>query len=186
MIKTLISIVLLLCGGVMVQAGDYRIDHDNSSVTFSGVHAGNNFAGSFGDWEATISFDPDDLDASKLTATFDLSTAKTGNAVYDGALPEADWFKISDFPHGRFDSTAITANADGSFRAEGTLTLRDIELPVAFDFSVEDPKAARTKASAEFTIDRLAYDIGKQSDPDAEWVTQDIMMRIDVLADRQE
>lgn len=163
-------------------AETYIVDPNASQIEFAGTHAENPFKGVFEIWEARIVFDPDALAASSLKAEFDLASAKTGNAMYDGTLPQGDWFNIAQHPKASFASKTITKNSDGSFKADGDLTLRGITKPLAFDFTLSDLSKAPVTAAATFTIDRLAYEIGKGSDPGAEWVGQNITVTINLSA----
>lgn len=164
------------------QANDYTIIQEDSSVTFTGTHAGNDFEGRFEDWQADVTFDPDNLNDSKITARFNLESAKTGDAMYDGTLPKADWFDVENHPEGTFESTGISARSDGTYIADGTLTLRGISNPISVPFTLSDLSQSPVTARSEFTVDRLAYDIGKKSDPEAEWVSRKITVRINLTA----
>jgi polyisoprenoid-binding protein YceI len=169
------------------QAADYVVDYKSSKIAFSGTHAGNAFNGTFGTWTALIRFDPADLAGSQITATFDTSTAKTGNSMYDGTLPQADWFDVKNHPQATFTSTAITGKEDGSgYTARGDLTLRGITKPVSFDFTIGDLAQTPVTAKASFAIDRLDFDIGKKSDAPAEWVSREIVLTFDISATPRE
>ncbi len=163
-------------------AADYTVDYANSRVSFAGEHAGSAFDGVFEEWSADVHFDPADLAGSSLKASFDLASAKTGNKMFDGTLPEKDWFHVAAHPKGHFESNVITVNEDGSYKAEGLLTLRGIEKPLSFDFTLSDLAVAPVQVSAQFPIERLAYDIGRESDPGAEWVSANITVTLDITA----
>lgn len=179
-----VSAALLLISGV-AQAKIYTVDYAASSVVFSGKHAGNDFKGTFEKWTAEIDFDPEALDKSHIKAVFDITSAKTGNAMYDGALPQVDWFDVKNHPQGIFEATAISKNDDGSYTAKGNLTLRDITHPAEFKFTLSDLAKNPVEAKASFTVDRLSYDIGKKSDGKAEWVSKDINLALDIKASAQ-
>lgn len=181
------AVLALSLASAPVMAADYVVDYKNSKIGFSGKHAGNAFSGTFGTWTAVIRFDPADLAASQIVATFDTSTAKTGNSMYDGTLPQADWFDVKNHPQATFTSTAITAKQDGSgYTAAGDLTLRGITKPASFDFTLGDLSTAPVTAKAAFVIDRLDFDIGKKSDAAAEWVDREIALTIDISATPKE
>lgn len=164
-------------------AAEYSVDTKASKITFSGTHADNPFSGSFGEWTALVTFDPADLGASKIVATFNTASAKTGNSMYDGTLPQADWFDVKTHPQATFTTTAITAKPDGSgYSAAGDLTIRGITKPVQFDFTLSDLAQSPVTAKGSFTLNRLDFDIGKKSDAPAEWVGRDITVSIDITA----
>lgn len=182
-IFTLLAVFMLLASPASAAA--YEVDKTASSVTFSASHAGNPFEGKFESWTASIDFDPATPATGKITATFDLASAKTGNSMYDGTLPQADWFDVKNNPQGSFASTAITALGDTKFKVAGDLTLRGFTKPVSFEFTMADTRDAKTIAEATITLDRLLFDIGKKSDAKAEWVSQNIDIKLKIVAQKQ-
>ncbi len=170
----------LILSAMPVFAQQYQIDYANSTVAFSGKHAGNTFNGQFHEWQGEIVFNPESLDQSHVEITFDLASAKTGNKLYDGTLPKSDWFDSENHPKGTFISTSITKNQTDNYTMEGALTLRGQQHPITFDFTLSDLDASPVVMNATFPIDRLQYDIGRKSDATAEWVSQDIMMDLNI------
>lgn len=183
--KPLLSMLTLasLCFLAMpAHAKPYVVDTAASTISFSGTHAGKPFEGKFNDWHATVDFDPRQLEKSKIEASFKLESAKTGNAMFDGTLPTADWFDVKNTPTATFASTSITQERDGAYKAQGTLTLRGQTVPISLLFTLSDIIKSPITASATLTIDRLAFGIGKQSDPKAEWVSQVIGIKMNIVA----
>lgn len=163
-------------------AANFNVDYANSTITFKGEHAGSAFDGVFKEWNATILFDSKRLSESFIEASIKLSSAKTGNLLYDGTLPQSDWFDTKNHPEGLFRSKEITQDASGKYHANGTLTLRDITNPAAFHFNLSERDDGSIKAEGDLVIDRLSYNIGKGSDPKAEWVSNDIVVHLIVFA----
>lgn len=161
------------------RAATYAVDKENSQITFSGLHAGNAFNGQFKSWQADITFDETNLKESTVAVTFDTASAKTGNAMYDGTLPSTDWFDTANHKTARFTSTSF-AKTETGYSITGDLTIRDITKPVTFDFTLSKDNPVTMEAG--FTIDRLAYNIGKSSDANAEWVGRDISVKIKIVA----
>jgi polyisoprenoid-binding protein YceI len=176
-----ISSLLILLSG-MAYSAPYAVDYKNSSIEYSGTHAGNAFKGKFEDWSAGIDFDPAHLDKSTIKASVDLKSAKTGNAMYDGTLPTSDWFNIKEFPKADFVSKEIIQNEDKSYTAKGDLTIRGVTHPASFNFTLSDLSHNRVTAKGNLVIDRLDYNIGKKSDGKAEWVSRDINLVINISA----
>lgn len=172
--RTIISIALLMASWVPAHAADYLVDKTQSRIEFSGTHAGKPFKGAFGTWDAAIKFDDANLAASSVKVTIDTASAKTGDAMYDGTLPTADWFDVKNYPQAIFISESITKRPDGSYNAKGQLTIRGKAVPVTFDFALSDLAAPPVKTTFTLTLDRLAHDIGMKSDAKAEWVSKEI------------
>jgi polyisoprenoid-binding protein YceI len=162
----LFSIVMYLYLGISNAHAQIEIDHQSGTVAFSGQHAGMNFKGKFERWQAILVLPPQNN--STITATFYMNSAKTGDSIYDSTLPEFDWFDVENYTLGKFASTSIVITEDG-YQVLGNLTLKNITQPVSFML-----KNDKNKLSASFGINRLDYQIGLESDPEAEWVDKTI------------
>lgn len=176
------TVALFMLAVFPAQAASYSVDPATSSIAFSGEHAGTPFTGTFDRYVVDIDFDPANVDATSIRATIDLASAKTGNKMFDGTLPNDDWFDVKNTPNGLFKSTKVEKQSDGSYQVTGDLTLRGITHPVTFTFTLDREDAPEINASATLTVDRLAYDIGKKSDSKAEWVSKDIAITLKLIA----
>ena len=168
----------------LAMAEPYAVIQDQSRIEFQGTHAGQKFIGTFDDWKADIDFDKDAPEKSKVEIIIDMTSASTGNALYDGTLPQPDWFNTAEYPQAVFTTTSIQNLAPGQYRAEGQLTIKDKTAPVAFEFTLDDQNAASTRMQADLSLDRLAFDIGSKSDPNAEWVSKDMKITINIIAEK--
>lgn len=164
-----------------VYAAPLVVDYTQSEIGFNGVHAGNKFHGVFKRWQADIDFDFENPEKSTLKAEFQLNSAHTGNAMYDGTLPSADWFDVANSPLGTFESTHVAHVEDVLYAVEGTLTLRGQTHPVAFVAEITTEEGGYVSQSA-FEIERLTYGIGEKSDPEEEWVDNTIGLSLRIVA----
>lgn len=162
---TALGFILLTATAAL--AAPLTLDRAASSVTFSGTHAGNPFTGTFQNWSGDVSFDPADLAASRAKITFDLTSASTGDKMYDGTLPQADWFDVKNTPTATFESTSVVSGVAG-YRMTGILDLRGVKKEISFDFQIQE--TAPPTVTATIPINRMDFNIGAKSDPKAEWV----------------
>lgn len=160
----------------------YEVDTDQSQIQFSGTHAGKIFNGQFMQWHAVIVFSQQDLENSHAQVTLQTGSAKTGNAMYDGTLPQADWFDSQNYPEAVFTAEEIKQDENGQYFMRGILQIRNIEQPISFPFALEQDDEGGARVQATFPISRLAFDIGKGSDANAEWVSDEIQIVLDILA----
>jgi polyisoprenoid-binding protein YceI len=160
------TIVMFLCLGILNAHAELKSSHQSGTVAFSGQHAGMNFEGKFERWQASLTLPPQSN--PNITATFYMRSAKTGDSIYDSTLPEFDWFDVDNHALGKFVSTNI-AITEGGYQVMGDLTIKDITKPVSFMLTDTD-----NKLTASIGINRLDYQIGFESDPDAEWVSKTI------------
>lgn len=147
-----------------------KVDNTNSRVSFSGEHVGMAFDGVFEKWKASLILPPESNPS--IDATFYVKSAKTGDFTYDSTLPEGDWFDVNNHPIARFTSQSVEVSSNG-YNVEGVLELKGVSKPQTFEL-----KRKGKTLTAQFTINRLDYSIGLDSDPDAEWVSRDIVMNL--------
>lgn len=167
----------------LAQAPSWTVDKAKSTVGFSGKYTGSSFSGTFGDWSATIAFDPANLAQSSAKVTFQTASAKTGDSTKDEALGQAEWLNPAKFPTATFTTSAITANGANSYVATGTLALKGKTLPVTLPFTLTiSGNSATMKGTA--TVDRLAYEIGTESDSNGTFVSKDIEISVELVATR--
>jgi polyisoprenoid-binding protein YceI len=166
-------VVLLSASVYALQS--YKLDNSSSKVGFSGEHAGMKFSGRFEKWEASLVLPPQQN--PQIKASFDLSSAKTGDFTYDSTLPEGDWFDVKNHPEGTFISDSVD-EVEAGYEVRGELTLKGVSKPQIFTLN-----KTNTGLLAEFDIDRLAYGIGVESDPEAEWVSRNITISLTLRLD---
>jgi polyisoprenoid-binding protein YceI len=173
--KYILFFLFFLCIATPSKAKDYEINYEESAITFSGTHAGNEFEGQFEDWTATVSFDEENLDQSTAIITIDTESAKTGNPMYDGTLPTKDWFDVKTYPTIKFTANQFEKTLLG-FTVTGDLDVKGKTRQTSFEFDLQgiSPKTV----TATFPINRISYDIGTQSDPSAEWVSENIDVKV--------
>ena len=165
------AVLLISLFSVLAFAGnEYKVDNKNSKVTFSGEHVGMVFSGVFEKWQASLVLPPSSNPA--INAIFQLKSAKTGNFTYDSTLAEGDWFDTKNHAQGRFTSQSVEITSNG-YKVIGNLELRGVSKPQTFVL-----ERSGNTLKAQFTINRLDYGIGLDSDPTAEWVSRDIVIKL--------
>ena len=165
-----VSLAAVSMSTALAAQGKLIVSAKSSEVTFAGEHVGMEFKGVFNKWNAELILPP--AASPKIVATFFLASAKTGDSTYDSTLPEGDWFDVENHPKGVFESTSVVSNGR-DFEVSGNLRLRGISQPISFLL-----KDTGKTLTASFIINRLAHNIGMDSDPDAEWVSKDIKMTL--------
>jgi polyisoprenoid-binding protein YceI len=172
-------VTLIFTSPVVTIARDYILVKEESSITFSGIHAGNEFTGNFDEFDAKIHWDETQPDGLKATIAIKTASVQTGNKMYDSTLLTGDWFNISKYPEIQY--TIHTSEAkDLGTRVFGDLQIKNITKP--FDIFFKLTGETKKIATAEFTINRLNYGLGIKSDPDAEWVDDEIKVKVKLVA----
>lgn len=178
-----LPLALVLCTLISfpAQAANWLVDPAKSSIEFSGENSGTKFTGKFETWDSVIDFDATKLETSSVKVTVKTASAKTGNPMFDGTLPKKEWFDAEAHPDAVFESKEIKSLGGDKYEAKGKLTIKDIsqDLTLPFTLTIKDKNASM---KSELNLDRLVFDIGKKSDPKAEWVSKDIPLIITVEA----
>jgi len=155
-------------------ASDYKVG-PGSTLGFSGKFQGQQFDGSFGKFDAAISYDPANLATAKFDVTVDVATAKTGDSDRDKALPTADFFDASKFPKAHYVTSGFTKDAKGNVVANGTLTLHGVSRPVQLKV-VFNPAAGGARLSATGSLKRLDFGVGSGEYKDTGTIADDVLV----------
>jgi cytochrome b561 len=169
-------------GAPVTEAPLWAVDPAGSRVGFSFAFTGRPVEGTFARFDPTIRFSRDDLEGSSIAVAIDTASATAGPGVSAQQLTGPDGFAVADFPTATFSADTIRADGD-RYLAEGTLAIRDREVPVTLPFTVTiDGDTAR--ASGSVTVDRTAFGIGASSDPSGSTLGKDVTISVDILASR--
>lgn len=168
-----------------VQAqGNWIMDKDQSRIAFEGVQKGKAFTGEFGAFDASINFNPNDLAASSVTVTIDVSSIDAGNSERNESLPSKDWFHVKAFPAAIFTANEFSDQGEGNYIAKGTLTIRDQSRPVTLPFTLNIDGERAVMSSESFTLDRTDYGVGQGTWGTDEWVDTQVKVNVSVVATR--
>jgi cytochrome b561/polyisoprenoid-binding protein YceI len=152
-----------------------------SSLAFESAWSGQAVRGRFERWRADIVFSPEALERSRVKVTVDMASADTGDAQRDAALPAPDWFDSAAHPQAVFTATRFRKTGEGSFVAEGTLSLRGVSRPLALPFSLQiDGDRAEARGSA--ALDRTAFGVGQGEFAAVDQIPARVGVAIDVKA----
>ena len=154
----------------------YALDPARSSLEFTFVQAGALNKGKFTKLLVTFDFAPDNLEASRLDVTVEMSSLDTGDKERDDTLRGADLFDLAKFPQARFSATRINKTASG-YEAVGKLTMRGVtrETRVPFTFRSADEQGHPVGyLTGKTTLKRLDFGVGQGDWQSTEWVGNDV------------
>ncbi len=115
-------------------------------------------SGSFGNWDADIAFDPDQLDKSSIKATIALASVSSGDSGRDDMLRSDDFFGAGS-PTARFTANRIRSKGGNRYEAQGALQMKGVSKPVSLAFSL-DITGKQARAAGTATFDRRDFGIG--------------------------
>lgn len=162
---------------------NWTVDKAASSITFSGIHDGNTFSGTFGNWDAAIQFDPANPAKAEARVTVATGSAEASQKLYTDSLKSPEWFNTAAFPSASVEILNISETGDGQYLSTARLTLKDATVDTDFPFSLQlEGTTARMTGQAVFQ--RTPLDLGQASDPSADWVSEDVTVDVVVVAAR--
>jgi len=113
-----------------LRTGQYVLDKDHASLLFKVNHLGfSTYVGRFNDFDATLDFDPENVENSSLEVIVDTASIDVNNPEFAEDL-RADWFDVENFPQATFRTTRFVEADGNSFVFEGDLTLLGTTAPV--------------------------------------------------------
>jgi len=131
-----------------------------SSLRFRTSWSGTPIEGGFGQFEGTIRFSPDRLDASHVEIGIHTASVFSGDAQRDETLKSADWFDTGSYSLATFTADRFRKTGPGRYVATGTLGIKGVTLPLSLPFTL-DIQGDRARMRGTATVDRTAYGIGK-------------------------
>lgn len=121
-------------------AGEYIVDLSHASVVWKVSHLGlSDYVARFADFDASIQFDPTNIEASKVTASINPMSIQTAypNASekdFDNILAtDKAWFNAGKFASIEFASTSIQMTGDKTAVMQGELRFLGVSKSVSLD-----------------------------------------------------
>ena len=161
MILRIATLALCLAApfGATHAATVWATDNAASTLEFTGSADGEAFTGTFKKFDAKIEFEPNDLEHSSFAVSIDLTSADSGNSDRDETLQGEEFFDTATTSGATYAASRFTKKEDGSFSANGDLTLNGVTKPVPLHFTWKaDAKSATLVGEA--TIDRTEFNVG--------------------------
>jgi polyisoprenoid-binding protein YceI len=185
-----LAIALGLSAGSLARAQaapEWTVDHDASRVGFVAQQSGNPVPGAFENFQATIRFDRDNLDASSVDVQIDVASVATGSMDRDQTIKSPSLFHADQYPNARFQAGSFRHEGGNAYVAEGELTMRGtthpVELPFTLDVTQEGDRL-QAIADGEVTVKRLRWGIGQGQWQDTSMVPNEVVIEIELHATR--
>ncbi|MCG9595661.1 YceI family protein [Vibrio sp. Isolate25] len=117
-------------------AADYVIDNKgaHASVNFKVSHLGYSFIkGRFNTFEGDFSYDPANIDASKVSVIVDTTSLDSNHAERDKHIRSSDFIDASKYSTATFESTSVKDKGNGKLEVTGNLTLHGVTKEITID-----------------------------------------------------
>ena len=169
------ALLLLPSPAAWAQAAQ-KIDAAKSSIRFVSKQMGVPVEGRFRKFDATVAFDPKKPEATKADFEVDLASIDLGSEEGETEVKRPLWFDTAKFPKARFALTSLKAAGPGRYEAAGSLTIKNITLPVVAPVSVTESAGVRV-VEGQFPMKRLQFRIGEAHWSDTETVADEVLVR---------
>ncbi len=157
-------------------AAPWTVVPETSTVGFVGTQQGTKFNGRFQTFTAVINLDAADPTKGSIVGTVQLDSVNTRDHDRDASLLDKDWFNAKEFPQAKFESQKIEKAADGSYVANGQLTLKGQTKPIAMKFTLTG-SGATAQFAGSLSINRFDFNVGEGWN-DTSWVAQDVAVDV--------
>ncbi len=120
-----------------IQGGTYAVDPGHTQVGWRVSHMGfSNYAGGFSDVSGSLTLDPKNPAASKLSVKIPVTSVTTTSDKLTGELKGDQWLDAGKFPEMTFVSTKVTPAGKDHAKVTGDLTLHGVTKPVTLDVTL--------------------------------------------------
>jgi len=120
-----------------VPSGKYFVDTTHAYINFQYNHLGlSNPVLQFDEFKVAMDLDNADPTKSKVDVEITTDSVDTGSEIFHQHLTGPKWFDAANNPTITFDSSELTANADGTYNLTGDLTIKEVTKPVMLQVTV--------------------------------------------------
>jgi polyisoprenoid-binding protein YceI len=130
------------------------------SVEYKVKNAGFNTKGRFDKMTANVIFDESALEKSSILATIETNSFNSGMTMRDNHMKNKDYFDVQTYPTLKMVSTKITKNEKG-YVGTFNLTIKSTTQTIQLPFTIVKKGNVLDFQSAELSIDRTAFGVGK-------------------------
>ena len=129
--------------------GESRITfHVNASVTI---------AGTFDQWEASLTFTSPAAESAVLDVKIQAASVNTGSGLKDSTLKSDDFFNVEQDPLITFHSTAIVQTGPETFDVPGAFTIRGVSKPETLHLTLSGKGTGSGEIHGTMAFDRKDY-----------------------------
>ena len=146
----------------------WHIDPNKSALSFTAIQQGAPVSGKFKTFTGDITFDPEQLNASKIRIVVAMDSVSTDYEDLEETLRNVDWFDVKLFPQATFIADHFIQVAPKTYQADGVLTIRDKSEPTKVTFVLEDFSKTNALVKGQATLKRTQFGVGQ-----GEWAATD-------------
>ena len=152
-----------------LRGGAYTLDPDHATLLWKINHLGfSTFVGRFNDFDASLDFDPENIESSQVEVVINTAGLDINNAEFAEELRGDAWFNVEQFPQAVFRTTSfVEAIDEDTFVFAGDLTLLGVTAPINLEINFHGggrnflTRSYTLGFSATSTFSRSAYGLDR-------------------------
>jgi polyisoprenoid-binding protein YceI len=119
---------------------NWTLDKSHSGITFSVRHMMiTNVRGSFNDFDAVVTADPNNLSALEATITIEANSVNTKDEGRDGHLKSPDFFNVEQFPQIIFKKTSLVSKGGEDYTLNGDIMIAGVTKSITLNAEISGP-----------------------------------------------
>jgi len=158
--KTLLLILACIALPAAAAAAEWKMDTGQSRLDFSLKQMNVPTDGGFKRFLARAKFDPASPETGQFNIDVDVNSIDTGSDEGDSEVKRPVWFDTARYPRATFTSNRLRKEANGSYTAFGTLTIKGQTRPASAPFSLLRQPGGGYLAQGRFQLKRSDFGIG--------------------------
>lgn len=135
-----------------LRSGAYTLDTDHAALLFKINHLGfSTFIGRFTDFDATLDFDPENIENSSMEVIVDMTSLDVNLPEFEEELKGGSWLDTETYPQAVYRTTSfVESNGENSFVFAGDLTFHGVTAPV--NLEIEFHGGGRNFLTRSYTL----------------------------------
>ncbi|MDA0689993.1 MAG: YceI family protein [Proteobacteria bacterium] len=115
-----------------LRGGAYTLDSDHAALIFKINHLGfSTFLGRFTDFDATLDFDPENIEAANLEVIVNMASINVNLPEFEEELRGDNWLDAGAYPQAVYRTTGFVGETgENSYTYAGELTFHGVTAPV--------------------------------------------------------
>ena len=135
-----------------LRAGAFTLDTNHAALLFKLNHLGfSTFLGRFETFDATLDFDPENVESAKLEVIVDTSSINVNLPEFEDELRSENWLDSEQFPQAVYRTTSfVESTGANTYVYAGELTLHGVTAPI--NLEVEFNGGGRNFLTRSYTV----------------------------------
>src|SRR5450755_4804119 len=134
----------------------FKITPVSSTIKF-GVKASVPIEGTFGKWDATMTFTSADYQTGVLEIKIQADSVDTGSGMKDGKLKSKDFFDAKNSPLITFKSNKVIQTGPNTIELDGDFTIRGVTKPEKLIMTITGKGTGEGEITGTMAFDRKEF-----------------------------